>query len=283
MSNDTCRIAALQLESGADVADNLARIDELATEAAARGARLVYLPENCAFFAAGDSARAAVAEAPGAGPVQAALGELARRLDVEIVAGSLPLAIPGDRRVYAASVLFGADGAPRAVYRKLHLFDVDIPERDERYRESAYHAPGDEVVTADTRAGRLGLSICYDLRFPELYRRLVADGATVLGVPSAFTEATGRAHWQTLLRARAIENLAWVVAPAQHGLHPGGRRTWGHTLVIDPWGRVVASREAGSGVVVAEIDQDETARLRRAFPVLEHRRLDAGHPERINT
>ena len=179
--------------------------------------------------------------------------------------------------------MFAADGSVRSVYRKLHLFDVDIPGERQSYRESDYHAPGDDIVVADTRAGRLGLSICYDLRFPELYRHLSARGATLLGVPSAFTEATGRAHWHALLRARAIENLAWVVAPAQHGSHPGGRRTWGHTLIVDPWGGIVAERAAGAGFVAADVDPRETARLRRAFPALDHRRLDALHNERTRT
>lgn len=283
MTDGVCRVAAVQLRSGDDTARNLETIAEVAGQAAADGCRLVYLPENCAHFAASDAGRAAAAETPGAGPIQDALARLARQLDVEIVAGSLPLVKPGDARVYAASVVFGADGAVRAVYRKLHLFDVDVPDSGESYRESAYHAPGDEPVLADTRAGRLGLSICYDLRFPELYRRLGAAGATLYGVPSAFTEATGRAHWHTLLRARAIENLAWVVAPAQQGSHPNGRRTFGHTLIVDPWGRIAAERAEGVGFVAADLDHLETARLRRAFPALDHRRLDAPQDERTRT
>ncbi len=269
----TCRVAAVQLNSGDRVDANLDRIESLLGEAKARGCRVAMLPENCAFVAMRDEDRLAVAEPCGSGPIQARLADIARRLELQIVAGSLPLTSDDPGRASGATVVFGRDGRIEAVYRKLHLFDVDIPERDESYRESAFHAPGTEVVTADSEAGVLGLTICYDLRFPELYRRLAQDGATVFSIPAAFTDATGKAHWEPLLRARAIENLAWVVAAAQHGRHPNGRRTWGHTMIVDPWGRIVASLAAGEGLVTADIDHRYTARLRRIFPVLEHRRL----------
>jgi nitrilase len=155
----------------------------------------------------------------------------------------------------------------------MHLFDVDLPDRHESYRESASMDRGDLPQTVDTPAGRLGLSICYDLRFPELYRRLVDEGAELFSVPAAFTFATGGAHWHTLLRARAIENLAYVIAPGQHGTHPNGRMTFGHSLIVDPWGRILAEQESGDGVVVAETDPSLTRKLRTEFPVLQHRRL----------
>ena len=270
-----CRVAAVQLNSGDDIDANLRAIERLLGEARERGCRVAILPENCAFFASSDEDRLGVAEAAGSGPVQQRLAGLARRLELQIVAGSLPLRSEDPGRASGATVVFGSDGRLEAVYRKLHLFDVDVPGGAESYRESHYHAAGDEVVTAASPAGVLGLTICYDLRFPELYRRLAADGANVFSVPAAFTEATGRAHWEILLRARAIENLAWVVAAAQDGRHPNGRRTFGHSMIVDPWGRVIAAMPegAGEGIVTADIDHRETARLRRQFPVLEHRRL----------
>jgi nitrilase len=190
-----------------------------------------------------------------------------------IVAGSLPLKTPETELCYGASYVFDADGSAVACYRKIHLFDVDLPDRDESYRESASMDPGDQPVTIDSPAGCLGLSICYDLRFPELYRRLAYEGAEWFSVPAAFTFATGTAHWHTLLRARAIENLAYVVAAGQHGTHPNGRMTFGHSLIVDPWGRVVAEQESGDGVVVAEMELSLTRKLREEFPVLRHRRL----------
>jgi nitrilase len=170
-------------------------------------------------------------------------------------------------------MLIDADGRRMATYRKIHLFDVDVPGRDEHYRESATLLPGADVVTVPSSAGVIGLTICYDLRFPELYRRLADAGATVFTVPAAFTEATGRAHWRTLLRARAIENLAWVLAAGQVGRHTNGRRTWGHSMIVDPWGRVVAERVEGEGLVIADVDLTQVQTLRREFPVLGHRRL----------
>ena len=161
----------------------------------------------------------------------------------------------------------------RAVYRKMHLFDVDLPHVDEQYRESETTLAGTAVEVVDTPAGRMGLSICYDLRFPELYRRLLDDGATIFAVPSAFTEATGAAHWHTLLRARAIENLCYVIAAAQFGQHSNGRSTYGHSMIIDPWGEVLAERPSGNGIVVAEIKPDKTSGIRQKFPALDHRRL----------
>lgn len=274
-AGQSCRVAAVQLTSGDNVAANLAAIERLLGEARERGCALAMLPENCAFFAARDEDRLAVAEAPGSGPIQDRLADLARDLGLEIVAGSLPLVSDEPGRASGATVVFGSDGQQKAVYRKLHLFDVDIPGRAESYRESATHAPGSDVVCVSSAAGVLGLTICYDLRFPELYRRLVGDGATLFSVPAAFTETTGRAHWEILLRARAIENLAWVVAAAQAGRHPGGRRTYGRSMIVDPWGRIVAAMPggAGAGLITADIDHRETARLRREFPVLDHRRL----------
>jgi nitrilase len=213
------------------------------------------------------------AEEPGGGPIQDFLADAARRHDLWIVAGSLPLKSPLDGKCFGASIVYDSDGTASRIYRKIHLFDVDLPGGDEQYRESATMDAGDELVVVPTPLGQLGLSICYDLRFPELYRRLVDDGATVFSIPAAFTNATGKAHWRTLIRARAIENLAYVVAAGQHGSHPSGRMTYGHSAIIDPWGQVVAEQESGDGVVLADIDSATPTELRAQFPVLEHRRI----------
>lgn len=266
------RAAALQMNSGADVGANLAQARRLLEAARAAGAALAVLPENFAFMGARERDKLAVGEDAGRGPIQEFLAGAARELGLWIVAGTVPLRA-GAEHVAAACLVYDASGMPVARYDKVHLFDVEVPG-GERYRESASIAPGPpQAVVVDTPLGRLGLSVCYDLRFPELYRQLGAQGAEVLAVPSAFTETTGAAHWEVLLRARAVENLCYVVAPGQHGLHPGGRRTWGHSLIVDPWGRALAQREAGEGAIVAPLPREALLNLRRGFPVLEHRRL----------
>jgi predicted amidohydrolase len=230
----------------------------------------VALPENFAFL----RSEGQPVSAPQAldGPWVARMAALAARLRLTLLAGTIPEAVPGDRRVRNTSVLIGPDGGTIAAYRKIHLFDIDLPGM-EHLKESKAVAPGEEVVVADTPAGRLGLSICYDVRFPELYRELARRGARVLCVPSAFTERTGRAHWEVLLRARAIENLAYVLAPAQVGHHGGGRTSHGQALIVDPWGAVVAQVPDGEGVAVAELDFERLERLRRELPALGHARL----------
>ncbi|MEO1204594.1 MAG: carbon-nitrogen hydrolase family protein, partial [Pseudomonadota bacterium] len=201
------------------------------------------------------------------------LRDTATRHGLWIVSGSIPLASPEPGRVYGACPVIDDTGAMRALYRKIHLFDIDLPDANESYRESNSMYPGDDIVTCDTPAGRLGLSICYDVRFPELYRRLVDDGATWFTVPAAFTLVTGKAHWHTLLKARAIENLSWVVAPGQGGEHPDGRSTYGHSLIVDPWGRILAELAEGEGFITATIDLELQAKLRRDAPMLGNRRL----------
>jgi nitrilase len=272
-ADNKIRVAAMQMCSGNDKAQNLAVVDRLLGEAAADNCRLAVLPENFAFVGVADRDKLAHAEIEGDGPVQDFLADAARRHGMWIVAGSLPLASGQQDRCFGASLVYDEGGALRGCYRKIHLFDVDLPQREEHYRESASMAHGGKIVTVDTLIGRLGLSICYDVRFPELYRQLAGEGATAFAVPSAFTRVTGEAHWQVLLRARAIENLAYVIAAGQHGRHPNGRETYGHTMIIDPWGLVLAEQAAGEAVVVAELDTTLPARLRQEFPVLQHRRL----------
>ncbi len=267
------RAAAIQMNSGADVQQNLQTIDRLLFEASARGVSIAFLPENIAIMGARDEDKLVHAEEPGSGPIQEFLADAARRYQLWVVAGSVPLRSPQDGKCYGASIVFDNDGRASPIYRKIHLFDVDLPGRDERYRESATMDFGNDFVVVPSPLGQLGLSICYDLRFPEHYRRLVDDGATVFSIPAAFTVETGKAHWHSLLRARAIENLAYVIAAGQHGSHPSGRTTFGHSVIIDPWGQVIAELESGDGIVDADIDTALPGKLRAEFPVLEHRRI----------
>jgi predicted amidohydrolase len=258
--------------SGADPEENLGSAARLLHLASTRGASVALLPENFSLMPRRDADRRAHAEADGNGPVQEFLARTARELKLWIIAGSVPIAGGAGGRLAQSCLVYGADGARKARYDKIHLFDVDLPERQESYRESAHMAPGDTTVLIDTPAGRLGLSVCYDVRFPELYRQLVAAGAQWLVVPAAFTVPTGEAHWETLLRARAIENLCYVVAGAQAGLHANGRRTWGHSLIIDFWGRILAQLPEGEGVITGDIDLAAQADARRSIPALAHRR-----------
>jgi nitrilase len=271
------RIAAIQMNSGTDVAANLATAGRLLAEARAAGAVLAALPENFAIMGARDTDKLAHAERFGDGPIQRFLADTARRLGLWIVAGTVPVAVDGDPdRVWAASLVFDDSGRQRARYDKIHLFDVDLPNAaGERYRESRTIAHGDPAgcTVVDTPAGRLGLSVCYDVRFPELYRRLAVAGAEILCVPAAFTAKTGEAHWEILLRARAIENQCVVLAPGETGDHAGGRQTWGHSMIVGPWGEVRACVEAGEGIAVAEVDRAALASLRAGFPNLSQRRI----------
>lgn len=267
------RVAAVQMTSTANVTVNLDMVRERLVEAAAAGAAVVVLPENFAFLGLRDADKLQWAESQGAGPIQDALARYARELGLWIVAGTLPLCVQGEARVAAASLVFDAAGRIVARYDKIHLFDVDIPGKAEAYRESAHVRPGGEIVVVDTPCGRLGLSVCYDLRFAELYRQMSAQGAEWFAVPAAFTVPTGEAHWEVLLRARAIENLATVVAAGQVGIHDNGRATYGDSLIVDHWGVVQARLRQGAGVVVADIDRRAQQEARKAFPALQHRKL----------
>jgi len=213
------------------------------------------------------------AEEPGEGPIQAFLAEAAKRYALWIVAGSMPLVSPETERVFGACPVYDADGECRALYRKIHLFDVKLPGGGESYQESYSMYPGEDLETVDTPIGRVGLTICYDLRFPEMFRRLVDAGAVAFTVPAAFTRTTGEAHWHTLLRARAIENLAYVIAPGQYGSHPDDRNTFGHSLIVDPWGRILAEADDRDCHIAADIDPDLPGRMRAEFPALANRRL----------
>jgi nitrilase len=236
---------------------------------------LAALPENFAIMGRNEADKVEVAEPAGEGPIQAFLGHCARELGLWIVGGTIPIldaTEPG--RVAAACLVFDERGRCVARYDKIHLFDVDIPGREERYRESATVVPGAQPVVTTTPLGRLGMAVCYDVRFPELFRVLQSQGAEVFSLPSAFTAPTGRAHWELLVRARAVENLCYVLAPAQSGTHDNGRETYGDSMIVDPWGHVIARvAEAGPGLAVAEIDRTLQHELRGRFPALEHRKF----------
>jgi predicted amidohydrolase len=267
------RVAAIQMTSGHIVADNLAEAGALLREAKDAGAEVACLPENFSFIGLKDADKVAVAESDGAGVVQDFLSATAAELKLWILGGTIAIRSKSDKRVANTSLLIDADGKRVARYDKIHLFDVTIPGRNEQYRESNHVVPGREPVLADTPVGRLGLSVCYDMRFPELYRELVSRGAEWLAMPAAFTVPTGRAHWETLLRARAIENLCYVVAPAQWGTHSSGRETYGDSLIVDYWGQVLARLADGTGVISADFDLGQQGESRARFPALDNRRL----------
>jgi predicted amidohydrolase len=267
------KVAAVQLNSQDDVASNLARAMHWIAQAAGAGAQLVALPENFAFM--GDEAvKREVAEpidGASPGPILAALIAAATANGVWILGGGMPEKSPDAARPFNTSVVVDSAGRVAAAYRKVHLFDVTLPDGTSA-RESAATSAGSTAITVDVLGMRVGLSICYDVRFPELYRRLVDQGARLVTVPAAFTLTTGKDHWHALLRARAIENQVYVLAPAQHGKHPRGRQTYGKSLVVDPWGEVIAQCSEGEGFSVAELDLAYQDRVRAALPSLSHRK-----------
>ena len=268
------RVGAVQMSSRASVDANLLRCAELLREARAQGVGVAVLPENFCLMPARESQRLAAAEPDGKGPVQDFLARTARELGLWLVAGTQALRTDSADRVKAACLVFDQQGRRRARYDKIHLFDVAL-ENGETYRESDHIDAGtvtDNLTCVTTPAGDCGLTVCYDLRVPELYRARAARGAVWFAVPSAFTASTGRAHWHTLLRARAIENLAYVVAPGQWGRHDNSRETYGHSAIIDPWGEVLAEAGSEPGVIVADIDLSAIDKARRMVPAIHHDR-----------
>ena len=267
--------AVIQMVSQRDVPANLAQARRLLERAAADGARLAVLPENFAAMGRRDMADIGRAETMGEGPILPWLKQTARDLTLWIVAGTIPLP-PRDQpdaKPNACSLLIDDRGEIVARYDKLHLFDVDVADARGRYRESDDYAFGSNVVVADTPVGRLGLTVCYDLRFPELYSELRAAGAELISTPSAFTAVTGAAHWDVLIRARAIETQCYLLAAAQGGVHPGPRETFGHAAIVDPWGRILTQQDQGEAVLLAERDSSEQASIRARMPVVNHRRF----------
>lgn len=268
-------VAVIQMVSQDDLLANLHQAGRLLEQAALGGARLAVLPENFAAMGRRDAAQIGLREAMGEGPILPWLKRTARDLKLWIVAGTLPLP-PVDQpqgKACACSLLVDDAGEVVARYDKLHLFDVQVSDHRGQYRESDDYAAGSQVVVADTPVGRLGLTVCYDLRFPELYSALRAAGAELISAPSAFTAVTGAAHWEVLIRARAIETQCYVLAAAQGGMHPGPRETHGHAAIVDPWGRIVAEQARGEAVLLATRDAEEQASIRTRMPVFTHRRF----------
>jgi len=271
------KIAAIQMVSTPDLATNLARARHWLAEAAAQGAELVALPEYFCLIGRADADKLAIAETPGdlSAPIQRMLSEAAAQLGVWIIGGTLPLRTASAELVRNACCVYAPDGRQAARYDKIHLFRFD--DGRESYDEGRVLEAGSEPVAVQAGPIRVGLSVCYDLRFPELYRRMSFEpgqsACDLISVPSAFTYTTGEKHWDLLLRARAVENQAYVIAPAQGGLHENGRRTWGHTMIIDPWGEVLACLPEGEGLVLAELDRARLAQVRRQLPALQHCRL----------
>ncbi len=263
------KVAAIQMVSGPLVEENLAQAAELIREAAGKGARLVGLPEYFCLMGMRELDKVDAREADSGGPIQDFLSRTAAELGIWLVGGTTPLVSSQPGKVRNACLVYDERGRRVARYDKIHLFGFS--SGDERYDEAATIEPGESTAAFDSPFGRIGLSVCYDVRFPELYRSFAP--VDLLFVPSAFTAPTGEAHWEILLRARAIENLAFLVAPAQGGRHPSGRRTWGHSMVIDPWGRVLASLDSGPGIVLAEIDPSMLDKVRASLPALQHRKL----------
>lgn len=264
------RVAAIQTISSTSVDRNLAVAEELIGSAADQGARLVALPEWFCFIGRDERDKLAIRERDGDGPIQSFLARIAARFHVWVIGGSLPISTTTADRVRNSCLVYDDSGQRVARYDKIHLFGFEMG--DERYRESNTIEPGTALRAIESPFGRIGLSVCYDVRFPELYRALGA--VDLISVPSAFTVPTGQAHWETLLRARAIENLAWVIAPAQGGRHESGRLTHGHSMIVDPWGKVRACLPEGPGVVIGEIDPSYQAKMRAALPALHHRVLE---------
>ncbi|MBS0610904.1 MAG: carbon-nitrogen hydrolase family protein [Proteobacteria bacterium] len=270
------KVAALQMVSGVALQANLAQARSLLEQAAQAGAELAVLPEYFCAMGLRDDDKLALRESLGDGPIQQFLAGAARALGLWIVGGTLPLVARSAQHVHNSALVFSPAGECVARYDKIHLFRFDNGR--EQFDEARVIEAGSRCVhfdlpARDGRCWRVGLSVCYDLRFPELYRAHARAGADLLLVPSAFTYTTGSAHWELLLRARAVENLAYVLAPAQGGRHENGRRTWGHSMLIDPWGQVLAQRDEGAGVVLGELDADHLQQLRRQLPALEHRVL----------
>lgn len=281
----TNKVAAIQMVSTASVDTNLASAARLIGAAVAQGAKLVLLPEVFAVLEGGPMRQYGEIEGDPAAPIQNFLSDQARSHKLIVVGGTIPLiSRPGksntdadfiieDGRVRPACLVYGEDGKQLARYDKIHLFDVTVDDRQSQYSESRSYEAGNEIVMVPTSVGKLGLSVCYDMRFPELYRALFKQGAELVTVPAAFTKVTGQAHWETLLRARAIENQCYVIAAGQGGQHSATRETWGHSMIIDPWGTILDQVAEGEGFAIAEINLDQLAGVRKRMPIAQQQKL----------
>ena len=266
------KVAAIQMASAPQPDTNLMEAERLIQAAKHQGAELIVLPENFPIMGMQETDKVDIREPYGSGPIQNFLHEQAKKHKVWIVAGTIPLEAQDEHKILAASLLYNSAGEVVARYDKIHLFDVEL-EGEESYKESETIAYGSDLVVADTPFGKLGLGICYDLRFPEMFRQLIDMGAEIIALPAAFTATTGKAHWEVLVRARAVENLCYLIAANQGGYHFNGRSTYGDSMVVDPWGNVLNRLSQGAGVVIAEIDLERMHHTRRTFPCLQHRTL----------
>lgn len=267
------KCAAIQMASSPNVGSNLLEAEKLIAEAAKAGAKLVALPENFALMGEHELDKIRIKEIDGQGPIQNFLSETAAKYGVWVVGGTMPIAGDAEHKVRAACLIYNDRGERVARYDKMHLFDVSVPGTSEVYRESDSIEAGPRPLVFDTPFGRIGVAVCYDLRFPEFFREMARMGMEILVIPSAFTAETGAAHWELLLRARAVENLCYIIAPNQGGFHINGRKTFGHSMIVDPWGVVLDCYKTGGGFVIADIDLERLEKVRTAFPVLQHRRF----------
>lgn len=272
------QVAAVQMASGPNVNSNLIEAGRLINDAVSKGAELIVLPENFAFLGHAEADILNIAEADNDGPIQDFLAKQAKSNNVWIVGGTVPIKAADAEHVRSACMVFNAQGERVARYDKIHLFDVHIDVSNESYNESETTEAGDEVVVVETPFGKMGVAICYDLRFPELFRHMLDAGMELIVMPSAFTAITGKAHWEVLTRARAIENLCYVIAADQGGFHVSGRETHGDSMIVDPWGHVLNRIQNGSGVIVADLDTDQVTKIRNNFPATEHRRMPCKLP-----
>ena len=278
------KIAAIQMASGTNVSSNLNEVSNQISSAVKAGARLIVLPEYFAIMGLHDADQLKVSEDEGTGPIQKFLSEQAKKNNIWLIAGTVPLKLKSDdanyeNKIHSACLVYNEKGEQVSRYDKIHLFDVHLEITKETYNESETIEAGTKAVVVDTPFGKIGLAICFDLRFPELFRQLVVQGAEIIVLPSAFTAITGKAHWEVLLRARAIENLCYVVASAQGGYHVNGRETHGDSMLVDPWGVILDRLPQGSGFVIADIDIENIKNIRQNFPVLENRRISCPLPK----
>jgi len=265
------RVAVIQMASGSIIQANLQEAEKLINNAVSDGAELILLPENFGLIGANPEDVIEFSEAPGQGPIQDFLAQQSSKHHVIIAGGTVPMQSNHPRRYRNACLVYDRKGDCIARYDKIHLFDVALPDNSENYQESEVIEPGDQVVVVETGGVKLGLAICYDLRFPEMFRILIDKGAEVILLPAAFTAETGKAHWHPLIKARAIENLAYIIASAQGGYHVNGRETYGHSLIVDPWGNILDEIASGSGFAIANINLEQQGQIRERFPVLDHR------------
>lgn len=271
-------VAAIQMASGPYVQANLLETGRLISRAADMGARLVVLPENFALMGMSERDKVTIREQDQTGLIQEFLAAQAKKHSIWLVGGTVPLVCPEPHKVFASCLVYNDQGQRVARYDKIHLFDVDLPDTGEHYTESETITHGNDVIVIETPLGRLGLAVCYDLRFPELFRGMLDMGVDIVTLPAAFTAITGKAHWEPLIRARAIENQVYVLAAAQGGYHVNGRETHGDSMIVDPWGTVLDRLARGSGVVTASLDMERQTQIRRTFPVTTHRRLVCAIP-----